>query len=145
MTKCEDCKQNMSKVETCTHPYIQFGNKFYLRDTSYYDVNNRCHDCGIINGQGHVHHIGCDIERCPRCGGQLIACGCHTDNCTKSCGDTWSNGCDELHAGSTYQILFPDTTITVTTREQRERIKAKHDKIMEKAIKKYEAEMRGKN
>jgi hypothetical protein len=33
-----------------------------------------CPDCGA--GAGEVHEPGCDIEQCPRCGGQLIACGC---------------------------------------------------------------------
>ena len=78
MVKCEDCKKEMrdSKVESCTHQGIQIDNKIYARNTTYYDVNERCHDCGILNKPGNIHHISCDIERCPKCNGQLILCDC---------------------------------------------------------------------
>jgi hypothetical protein len=33
-----------------------------------------CHDCGTKEGQLHV--LGCDMERCPFCGNQLISCQC---------------------------------------------------------------------
>lgn len=34
----------------------------------------RCPDCNAK--MGHYHHPGCDNERCPKCGGQLISCDC---------------------------------------------------------------------
>jgi hypothetical protein len=33
-----------------------------------------CHDCGAIKGEFHVR--GCDVERCPACGGQFGGCDC---------------------------------------------------------------------
>jgi hypothetical protein len=34
----------------------------------------RCHDCLVH--PGGFHHPGCDVESCPRCGGQLLTCDC---------------------------------------------------------------------
>lgn len=62
-----------SKTVTCTLSTI-VGKK---RNSSYFDINDRCHDCNIVNSKGNYHHLGCDIERCNLCGDQLITCGCY--------------------------------------------------------------------
>lgn len=35
-----------------------------------------CHDCGAKEGEYHLP--GCDMEKCPFCGGQLISCNCYS-------------------------------------------------------------------
>ena len=34
----------------------------------------RCHDCDCLEGE--IHKLGCDMETCPFCGGQLLSCDC---------------------------------------------------------------------
>ena len=74
MAECEDCKQEMLHSKTCDFDMIRINGKTYKRNTEYTDVNEYCHDCGILNGG--VHLMGCDIERCPICDGQMISCEC---------------------------------------------------------------------
>lgn len=85
MARCDDCKREMTTASSCDkkkYSRIFFTNegKSFKRDTIYFDVGSRCHDCGIVNKKGNLHHLGCDIERCPSHKGerQLISCG-HMD------------------------------------------------------------------
>lgn len=36
-----------------------------------------CSDCFAKSGQYHA--VGCDLEQCPKCHGQMISCGCSID------------------------------------------------------------------
>lgn len=82
MAICEDCNQEMTalKTTTCTNGTIVIDGTIYTRDSRYFDLNERCHDCGIVNAVGNYHHAGCDMERCPKCGRQLIGCDCLDDS-----------------------------------------------------------------
>lgn len=52
----------------------------------YGDRSYPCHDCAVIAGQLHV--AGCDMERCPACGGQAITCGCDVNEDDTESGET---------------------------------------------------------
>src|SRR5688572_13900076 len=43
-------------------------------ENEYREEDHHCHDCNVK--PGGFHHPGCDMERCPKCKGQLISCGC---------------------------------------------------------------------
>lgn len=47
-----------------------------------------CHDCGAKPGR--YHSPGCDVERCPECGGQLLSCGCYDEMPPKKNRSPWT-------------------------------------------------------
>ena len=55
-----------------------------------------CHDCGV--NEGRIHELGCDMERCPFCGNQLISCSCIYNILGIDCSegtDVYKNGVNE--------------------------------------------------
>ena len=43
------------------------------------DPSTHCSGCGVSIGQ--MHHVGCDMEECPKCGNQAISCSCDLPTC----------------------------------------------------------------
>lgn len=76
MAICKWCKQEMNSGVSCTGNTVKFPDGEEIEPIPYspdYD-SERCHDC--YTPRGGIHHPGCDMEQCPRCGGQLISCSC---------------------------------------------------------------------
>lgn len=76
---CDDCGQDMNEAATCNKRFLFFGEGESLaRNVSFYGTgkSERCLDCGVWNRKGMIHHFGCCLEQCPRCGGSLSKCDC---------------------------------------------------------------------
>ncbi len=83
MPKCSWCNEEITNpdIKTCKkNTVVSFpdGSQFPSLDYHLGESNGRCHDCNIEHGG--KHHPGCDVERCPKCNGQLINCGCLDDD-----------------------------------------------------------------
>ena len=74
---CPACEQDMLASDGCTYDQlIDERGKAYARSTYHFgEGDGRCHDCNAKHG--NIHHEGCDVERCPKCGGQFISCDCN--------------------------------------------------------------------
>ncbi len=81
MAECNWCNKDMNDLDIIT---CEGNKKVPYPDGTTLDAipyrqngmpeDHRCHDCNVK--QNSYHHPGCDMERCPKCHGQLISCGC---------------------------------------------------------------------
>lgn len=76
MAMCDDCGQEVMTAVSCTVDSLIIQNERFERHrvSGRTGPDRRCGDCGA-KARG-FHHLGCDLERCPRCGWQLLSCGC---------------------------------------------------------------------
>ena len=73
MAVCTYCKNEMTSGASCTVDALhRLGIAWKLER-----ARRACGDCGVA--PGGLHHLGCDMQRCPLCGGQLISCCCRFD------------------------------------------------------------------
>lgn len=80
MATCTDCNREVTIAASCIVTTLLIEGVTYdleLHQPGRRDPSDRCGDCGVR--PGGYHHLGCDLMRCPRCGRQLISCGCWTD------------------------------------------------------------------
>ena len=119
MAICVDCEREMTTAASCTVTALHIRDLPFPLSRHRRSGDGRCGDCGVE--PGGYHHLGCDLARCPRCGGQLITCGCpfdelddasewdeHVDDADQLGDGTlpWHQVCPCCGSGSVIPILY---------------------------------------
>lgn len=102
MAICDLCAQDMKTATSCTtdvlhrrgEPVTLFR---YGEEPGWGRPDSRCGDCGV--SPGGLHHIGCDLQCCPGCHGQLISCDCHWDEFADEYDDDAPHWIDDERGG----------------------------------------------
>jgi hypothetical protein len=78
---CEWCGGEMRSARSCGVDalHVQGSPVTTIRwgEERGWQATARCGDCGVL--PGGFHHLGCDLQQCPMCSGQLLSCGCRFD------------------------------------------------------------------
>lgn len=67
------CQCKRKPEASCKANYIEL-NDGLIKERLRHREDRPCGDCGV--SKNGYHHMGCDLERCPVCGMQLITCEC---------------------------------------------------------------------
>ena len=65
--------QDTVKIGDQVHPRIAYGDE----SGDWGADKQPCRQCRVTRGE--LHHVGCLVERCPACDGQLMTCQCPYD------------------------------------------------------------------
>ena len=91
MAACIWCGVEMATGRSCTVDRLHRGGRqialaAFGSEPASAGRAERCGDCGVA--RGGLHHLGCDVQRCPVCSGQLASCACEFDEDELWEGDT---------------------------------------------------------